>query len=87
MERDERALERIADALNRLADVAEKFYSALYPVKRPVPESVVTVVTSDEEKELEANIQGTESTLDEWRELGPREREFVEREKTEKEKK
>jgi uncharacterized protein (DUF608 family) len=78
MERDERALEKAADALKRLADVAEKLYASLYPEKRSVREPKLTTVRPSKETELEETIQGTEQTLEEWKDLGPRERAWVE---------
>lgn len=77
-ERDERALEKAASALNRLADVAEKFYAALFPEKKNVRDAKLTTVRTPEQAELAATIQGEEETLEEWEEIGPREKAFLE---------
>ncbi len=79
LERDERALEKIADALNRLANVAQAFYAALYPEKRSVREATLTVVRTPQQADLEETIQGSESTLEQWTDLGPREKAFIEK--------
>jgi hypothetical protein len=84
LERDERALEIAANALKRLADVAEKFYAALYPEKRIVREATLTTVRTTEQENLAETIQGSESTLEQWKDIGPRERAFIEKEKLKK---
>ena len=68
---------RLADSLDRLAAIAEKFYAAAYPEKPRARDATVTSLRTREEEELEANLQGTETTLDEWRNLGPREQAFL----------
>jgi uncharacterized protein (DUF608 family) len=84
LERDERALEKAASALERLATVAERFYSALYPEKRSVREAVLTTVRTPAEEEIEETIQGSESTLEQWKDIGPREKAFIAKQKTNK---
>lgn len=79
LERDERALEKVAGALERLASVAEKFYAALYPEKRIVRDAIATSIRTTAEEELQETIQGSERTLEEWKDIGPREREFLEK--------
>lgn len=73
----EGALASIASALDRLATIAEKFFEKIYPEKPVVRDARVTTLQTDAEKDLQETIQGSEATLDEWRDLGPREREFV----------
>ena len=79
--KDERALERLAVAFERIATVAEKWYERVYPVK-PVPQdAIVTRVPTDEDR-LRANLHGPEKTLSKWLEppaewAGPREKEFL----------
>jgi hypothetical protein len=77
LERDERALEKAAEALTRLATIAEKFFDKMYPERKLVREAVVTVVRTPAEADLEETIQGSERTLDEWKEIGPREEAFL----------
>lgn len=84
LERDERALEKISGALDRLATIAEKFFDRLYPEKLVVRDAKLTTVQTPEEKELEATIQGGESSLDEWREIGPREQAFLDQQSKKK---
>jgi hypothetical protein len=69
---------KIADALDRLATVAEKWYQKTFPEKHDVRDATITHIESDEEKELRETLGGSESTLEEWQELGPRERAFSE---------
>jgi len=84
LESDERALEQAANALNRLADVAEKFYAALWPEKPSVREAKLTTLESREDQDLKETIQGREETLEEWKDIGPRERAFLEKENSKK---
>lgn len=84
LDSEEGALAKAADALDRLARIAEKFYAKLYPEKPVVREAFLTRVRSAEEEELEESIQGSESTLEQWKDIGPRERDFIEKEKQRK---
>lgn len=79
LERDERALEKAANALDRLATIAEKWFAKLYPEKKIVQDATVSVVRTPEEAELEETIQGSESTLEQWKDIGPREAAFLEK--------
>lgn len=84
LERDERALEKLAGALDRLATIAEKWFERNYPERTSVRPAIITTVQTAEEKELAESIQGSESTLEQWRDIGPREQAFLDREKTKK---
>jgi hypothetical protein len=81
LERDERALEKAASALERLATVAEKFYAALWPEKRIARDAKLSTVRTAQEEELAETIQGSERTLEQWQDIGPREREFIDKSK------
>jgi len=80
LERDERALEKAAQALTRLATIAEKFFDKLYPEKKLVRDAIVTVVRTPAEADLEETIQGSEPTLEQWKDIGSREQAFLEKE-------
>jgi hypothetical protein len=84
LERDERALEKAADALERLATIAEKFFEKLYPEKKVARDAVITTVRTAAEEELEETIQGSEPTLEQWKDIGPREKAFIEGQKKRK---
>jgi hypothetical protein len=84
LERDERALEKIASALDRMATIAEKFFDRLYPEKHVVRPATVTVVRTPAEADLEETIQGSEPTLEQWKDIGPREKAFLEKEQAAK---
>ena len=79
LERDERALERFASALERLAMIAEKWYAITYPEKPVARDATLTVVQTRKDAELAETIQGTEETLEEWKDIGPREAAFLKR--------
>ena len=91
MERDERALEkaasaleRIGVALTRIAKIMEDKYNKEYPEKRVVREATLTTVRTPAQEDLEESIQGSERTVEQWKDIGPREQEFVDKEKSKK---
>jgi hypothetical protein len=75
------SLDQIADGLQRLATIAEAWFAKTYPEKKDVRDATITHVESQEEKDQRERLQGSESTTDEWRDLGPREREFLSKSK------
>ena len=78
---------QIAEALTRLATIAEKWFERDYQENKGGTNARVTVLESAQDKELQETIQGfgphdptqPVSTLSEWKDIGPREREFLAR--------
>jgi len=94
MEQDERAMERIASAMERQAGALESLAGTLvswykidvqrlaheFPAKSEPRESTYSRLPTTEDK-LRAAQGETNQTTEEWMQLGPREREFVEKAK------
>jgi len=88
IERDERAMERIAAAMESIADSYTAMYKLMaegldkvFPPKHEPRDAIVTRLLSDEDR-LKASQGATgEATIEQWTELGPRERELVEKTK------
>jgi hypothetical protein len=86
VERDERAMERIATAMESIADSYVAIYKLMaeglekfFPSKHEPRESTVTRLPNEEDR-LRASLGSTgEQTNEDWMQLGPREREFVEK--------
>ena len=77
LDRDTRAMERLADSFERITDLMAKFYDKMYPAKHEPRDVTLTRIPTEEDKIREA--QGaTEETTDEWLDIGPRERAFIE---------
>lgn len=84
MERDERAMERIATAAESIAEaltmwckLEQQRFDREYPVKTP-RDAIVTHVKTPEEI-LRENIGGEPEPLEEW--IGPREQELLKKAK------
>jgi len=81
MARDERAMERIATAVESIADsladwckLSQARFDKKYPVKANVRDATITRTPSDEDKLLES-LGGTNEPLEEW--VGLREQEVI----------
>lgn len=81
---DTRAMERIATAFETIADTLDAMYKLQqerfdreYPTRFP-KDAVVTRLPTEEEKLARAQGATGESSLDEWMQIGPREREIIE---------
>jgi hypothetical protein len=72
---DERAMDKIATALTRIAIVMEKRFEKEYPVKAKVQDATITYIPSDEEK-LQESQGVTGESDEEW--IGLHEREVLE---------
>lgn len=90
MERDEQAMERIASAMEVIAESTVAMYKIMearlekeFPLKHEPRESTVTRIPTDEEK-LRASQGATGEPLSDWIQLGPREKELVEAESKKK---
>lgn len=81
IEEDERAMERIATALTRIAIVMEARLANEFPPKHAPRESTFSRIPSSEDRLKAAQGSTGEATIEEWTELGPRERELVEKAK------
>jgi hypothetical protein len=75
------AFERMANYAEKIAGVAEKWYNANYPERKPVEPAKVTFVKDSEDQLLEDQGATGEQSLEDWTDIGNREREFVERNK------
>ncbi len=85
LDRDTRAMERLATAHERIANTLEKFYAEMYPAKRE-PRDVTLTALPDTTDRLKQDQGATEETTEEWlTEVGPREREFIEQSAKERE--
>jgi hypothetical protein len=73
--------QRMADALERLATIAEKWLERAYPEKRHVRDATLTVVTSPAERDLAESLQGSEPSLEHWKDIGPIEEAFLNQKK------
>jgi len=82
MDREERAvaaIEKIATALLSLATLAARVVSHEWPVRTVARETTVTRLPNDLDR-LKASLGSTgEATTEEWMQLGPRERELIEK--------
>jgi hypothetical protein len=81
IERDTRAMERIAAAFERIADQLAQFYEKMYPPKHDPGDVTLTKLKGPVDLIKEAQGAAPEETTEEWLDIGPREREFDERSK------
>lgn len=72
------ALEEIAGAFTVLAKLASQWYDKLYPVKVP-RDATVTKIPNDDDLLRESLGGDGSETLEEWSDLGPRERSLAEK--------
>lgn len=86
MERDERAMERIAQAFEVVANTLVAWYKLEqqrfereYPAHTIARESTFSRIPTAEEELKTAQGATGEKTIDEWMQLGPRERAVVEK--------
>lgn len=73
-ERISASLEKIAEALTRLAVVAEHAVYRQFPIKREAEDATITRIPTDEDK-LRESLGDTGETFDEW--IGLREQEVI----------
>lgn len=80
-ERDERAMERIADSLESIADslvqwckLSQARFDREFPVKRNPLDATITRVPNDEDR-LRESLGASEETLEEW--TGEREQRVI----------
>jgi len=78
LDRDTRAMERIADAFEQIAKLLAQFYEKMYPPSHE-PRDVTLTRLPDSVDEIKANQGATTETTEEWLDIGPREREFNEK--------
>jgi hypothetical protein len=79
IERDERAMERLASAAELIASnltlfvrLLNQWYERTYPVKGPVTDATITRIPTAEDKLRQEQGDTGEKTVEEW--IGPRER-------------
>lgn len=79
IERDERAMERIAVAFEHIAAVAQAWYNRTYPVRSEASDATVTHIPTPEDA-LKEDQGATGEPLDDWLTdvIGPREQKLVE---------
>lgn len=76
LDRDTRAMERLADSFEMIAKLLAQFYEKMYPPKHEPRDVTLTHIPTQEDRIKEA--QGsTSETTDEWLDIGPREREYL----------
>lgn len=80
-ERISASLEKIAEALTRLAVVAEHAAYRQFPIKREAEDATITRLPTDEDK-LRESLGDTGETFDEW--IGLREQELLDKSPTPK---
>lgn len=78
------AFEAIAESLAAIATVLERESALKYPYKKAPREPLITYIPTDEERLKQDQGQTGEATTAEWTTLGPRERAFVEKEKSDR---
>jgi len=78
------AFESIAESLFTIATLREREYDMKYPQKKGPSEPTITYIPTDEERLKEEQGQTGERTTEDWTSLGPRERAFVKKEKSNK---
>ena len=83
---DERAMEKLARSMERIATVMENRYAQEYPEKRDVRDATITRIPNEEDR-IRENHGASSQPLEEWiNELGPREREVLGKETRKKKK-
>lgn len=81
-ERNTQAWEAIAAALGGIAKTLELEYQRKYPAKKAPRDADVTYLKTEEEELREEQGQTGEKTVSEWTSIGPREKAFLDREKS-----
>ena len=77
IDKDDRDMQRMATAFERIANTLAQFYNKMYPPKHEPGDVTLTHIATEEDKIREA--QGaTEETTDQWLDIGPRERALLE---------
>jgi hypothetical protein len=83
IDKDERAMERVANALESIAEslaawciLSQARFDRDYPAKREPRDITLTRIPSEEDK-IKESQGATEETTDEWLDIGPRERELL----------
>ena len=71
------ALEAIADALALWAKLEAQRFEKEYPERKPPADAKITKLKSEEDELRESLGDDGSETLEEWTDLGPRERELL----------
>lgn len=84
LDRDTRAMERLADAFEMIAKLMAQFYDKMYPPKDE-PRDVTLTRLPDTVDRIRQDQGASEETTERWlrldeEEIGPREKEFIESE-------
>ena len=82
LDRDTRAMERIADAFEQIAKLLAQFYEKMYPPSHE-PGDLTLTRLPDSIDEIKASQGESEESTETWlSDVGPREREFIEKSST-----
>jgi hypothetical protein len=80
IDRDTRAMERLADSFEMIAKLMAQFFDKMYPPSHE-PRDVTLTRLPDTIDRIKEDQGASEESTEEWLDLGPREREVIERAK------